>query len=472
MVTRRLLTLLGGLLLAAAAHGAPPLPAPLASAFRAAGLPYDEVGLLAVPLGGGGPLLSLNADQPLNPASTMKLLTSYSALSMLGGDYRWRTQAFLRGRLADGVLDGDLVLKGGGDPKLVIEDLTEFVARMRRAGLGEIRGDLLIDDAIFDLDNRSVEQFDGDPSQPYNVRPHGMLMNFKATRFVVRPGASGVSIALDPPLADVAIDNDVRIARGKCRYGAGGLFVRDGGTEFKPLIRVSGSYSTGCGEQSAFVAVLSHRQFIHGLFKAAWLASGGVWNGQTRIARGSAQGAPWLEWVSPRTLADVVQDINKYSNNVMARQLLLQSAFETGRQPATPERARATLRNWLASQQLVFGDLVVDNGSGLSRVERITAANMAALLVHAAASPVADVMRGSLPRVGVDGTMRNRLVGDPVAGNAWIKTGSLNDVRAIAGYVDASSGRRYAVVMLVNGPRAELSQGAQDAVLRWVHANG
>ena len=458
----------------------PGLPAALQQAFRAAGLPQQDVGLIVVPLAGGAPLLALNANEALNPASTMKLLTTYMGLSELGAGFRWKTRAYLRGVLQGDVLNGDLILQGGGDPKFVIEDLTEFIARMRQAGLREIRGNLVLDDAIFNLDDRSVEQFDGDPSQPYNVRPHGMLMNFKATKFMIQPHGRDAEILLDPPLADVVIDSDLRMTPGRCRYGANGLVIRDGGTEHKPMIRISGSYSNECGLQSVFAAVLSHRQFAHGFFKAAWLAAGGAWQGQTVLERGAvaklrdngSAAAAWLEWLSPRELGEVVSDINKFSNNVMARQLLLYTA--SVRQPVAPtvEQARQYLLNWLDGKGLSFPELVVDNGSGLSRRERISANSMAKVLLHAAGNGNAQLYRNSLPRVGLDGTMKSRMVNEAIAGNAWIKTGSLNDVRSLAGYVDASSGKRYAVVMLINGQRAELSSGAQDALLRWVFSNG
>lgn len=458
---------------AAAAAWAQKLPAPIEQAMKRAGLPVDHVGLIVLPAAGGAPLLAVNADQPLNPASTMKLVTSFAALSTLGPDYRWRTNAYLKGALDGEVLEGDLVLRGGGDPKFVIEDLTEFVARMRSSGLRIIRGNLLIDDSLYDIGDDSVDPIDGDPSQPYNVRPHAMMMNFKATRFVLRPEGKTVALTLDPPLADLALDTEVRAAPGRCRFGASGLYIRDGGTQFKPLVKVSGSYSLSCGEQSTFVAILSHRQYIHAFFKAAWVAAGGQWEGQTLLARGASEGlVPWQQWVSPRTLMDVVQDINKFSNNVMTRQVLLQMAAEKDKAPARLDRARQVVGEWLEQQGMKFGELVIDNGSGLSRQERISARHLATVLQRIAASPLADGIRLSLPAVGVDGTMRNRLVRDPLAGSAWIKTGSLNDVRAIAGYVDAASGRRMIVVMLINGQRAELSQGAQDAVLRWVHANG
>jgi D-alanyl-D-alanine carboxypeptidase/D-alanyl-D-alanine-endopeptidase (penicillin-binding protein 4) len=455
---------------------AQPLPASVTQAMHVAAITPAEVGAVVLPLDGGPPLVSHNAARAFNPASTMKLVTTHAALSLLGTDYRWTTSLLARGPVVGDVLSGDLVLRGGGDPKLVIEDMTELVGRLRATGLREIRGDLVIDDSLYETDGDGAA-FDGDASQPYNVRPHAALMNFKATRLVVRPAARGVSIELDPPLADVRIINEVRLEPGRCRSGAPGLVVRDAGTEERPAIRVAGTYSRGCNEQSTMAAVLNHRQFVHGFFGAAWRSAGGTWSGRTVVARDVDPTLPVLvEWTSPRTLTDVVRDVNKFSNNVMARQLLLQTSVDPPaaleRRPATLERARDAVAAWLERRGLRTPELVIDNGSGLSRVERIAAASLGRLLIDAARADHGAAFVESLPVVGVDGTMRHRLRADPVAGRAWIKTGSLQDVRSIAGYVQAASGRRYAVVMLVNGPRAEASGAAQDALLRWVHAGG
>jgi D-alanyl-D-alanine carboxypeptidase/D-alanyl-D-alanine-endopeptidase (penicillin-binding protein 4) len=462
---------------AAGAHGGP--PPPLDIWLREAGVPAAQVGVLVEPLAGGPPLLAWQSGQAFNPASAMKLLTSSAALAMLGPDYRWRTGAWLRGVRSGDVLVGDLILRGGGDPKLVIEDLSAFVQRMRAQGLRELRGDLVIDDSLFDAGASADEPFDGDASQPYNVGPHPLLMNFKASRLVLRPVGGEVRIALDPPLADVRIDNAVRVVAGGCRHAAGGLSIREGpGSAAGEVasLRVSGSFSAGCGEQGLFAAMLGHRDFIHALFKAAWEASGGVFAGRTRVQRGVAVGPPWLEWVSPRTLADVVRDINKFSNNVMSRNLLLQIGAERALRPAGEPRrpglavAREAVVGWLAGEGLRFPELVIDNGAGLSRAERIAPASLAALLRHVAARDWGGLLRESLPRVGQDGTMRHRLVGEAVAGRAWIKTGSLDEVRSIAGYVDTASGRRVVAVLLVNGPAAAASAVVQDRLLRWVHA--
>jgi D-alanyl-D-alanine carboxypeptidase/D-alanyl-D-alanine-endopeptidase (penicillin-binding protein 4) len=462
-----------GALAADAAPGRSPAPPPLLAMLAEAGVSDDEVGLLAAPVDGGAPLASWNHEVAFNPASTMKLLTTYAALAMLGQDYRWRTEVHLGGPLSGDTLYGDLVVRGGGDPKLVIEDMLALVARMRAAGLREIRGDLIVDDALYALGKGPFEPFDGDASQPYNVTPFPALMNFKSTRFVFAPARGGrVAVELDPPLADVRIVNEVRLQRGRCRYGADGLRIADESDARRAVVRISGRYSAGCGRQGIFAAVLDHRQFIHGFFKAAWLQSGGTWNGVTRVVAGAARGEPWLVWESPRTLAEVAVDVNKTSNNVMTRQLLLQVAADVFHAPATIDDARRAVRGWLEQRGLDFPELVLDNGSGLSRTERISAANQVRLLRDAAASPYADLFRASLPIAGVDGTMRYRLRDHPVSGHAWIKTGSLVGVRAIAGYVDAASGRRYAVSMLVNGPQAKASRAAQDEFIRWVYING
>ena len=260
----------------------------------------------------------------------------------------------MRGRLEGDVLAGDLVLRGGGDPKLVIEDMVELVGRLRASGLREISGNLVIDDSLYEVGDDSVEKFDGDPSQPYNVRPHAALMNFKATKFIVRPSGKLVSIELDPPLAGVPLLNEVRLVAGACRFGAPGLAIRDAGPEERPVIRIGGAYSAGCGEQSTMAAVLNHRQFIHGFFGAAWRAAGGVWSGRTVVERDPGPALPTLaQWTSTRNLGEVVRDVNKFSNNVMARQLLLQtSADASRRQPATLERARRVVVVWLEQSGL------------------------------------------------------------------------------------------------------------------------
>jgi serine-type D-Ala-D-Ala carboxypeptidase/endopeptidase (penicillin-binding protein 4) len=452
------------------------IPPAVAKALNQQGISTANVALIAQPVNveaARGPIAAHQINKAMNPASVMKLVTTYAALSALGPDYRWRTTAYLQGDLVGDVLNGNMAVKGGGDPKIVIEDLMEWLASWRRAGLREIRGDLVIDESLYAELGASMESFDGDPGQPYNVRPHPLMMNFKATKFVVSPLPQGsLTITLDPPLADITLDNQVTTVAGVCRYRAAGLTISDAGPT---TIRVAGRYSPSCGETSSFAAALDHRPFIFGLLKAAWLANGGEWKGSWRI--GKAQGREWSQWRSPRTLADVVRDINKFSNNVMTRQVLMQIGYENlkqaaGRKIGSVTNGRDAVRAALLARGLNFPELVIENGSGLSRIERVSVSNLAQLLSDASRSKLFENYRDSMPIVGVDGTMRKRLTDKPIAGNAWIKTGSIEGVSSIAGYVLARSGTLYAVSLIVNGAGALDSLPAQDQFLLWVFEQG
>ena len=455
------------------------LPEPIAKALRASvalrgasqGPLNQSISIIAQPLSGEAPIIAHQIELPLNPASVMKLVTTWSALNILGPDYRWQSSAHLQGNLVGDVLTGDLVLKGGGDPKLVIEDLTEWLSAMRRSGLRDIKGDLVIDESFFENIGPSMEAFDIDTGQPYNVRPHPMMMNFKSTKFTVGAQGGAATVMLDPPLADIRIDNQVKIVAGPCRHGASGLIISDTGPT---AVGLSGLYSASCGEQSTYAAVLDHRAFIFSLFKSTWQSLGGTISGTYKSGTTSLR--EWSVWRSPRTLTDITKDINKFSNNVMTRHLLLQMGVETFKANAKPtasiERGRASVLRLLKSQGLDLPELVLENGSGLSRIERVSTRSLAKLLIAAADSPLADVYRGSLPIVGVDGTMSRRLRSSGVVGNAWIKTGSINQVSAIAGYVFAKSGKRYAIAMLANGAGANAMVSVQDQLLLWIYENG
>ena len=413
------------------------------------------------------------AERPFNPASTMKLVTTHAALAMLGPDYRWTTRFLTTGPIRDGVLQGDLILQGGGDPHLVIEDLHALMADLRAQGLKTIRGNLVVDDARFAVGPADGEAFDGDASQAYNVRPWAALTNFKASKLVIDPKKR--QLALEPPLADVQLRYDVKVLKGRCRSGGTRLGVQDGATAAgRPVVSVNGTQVRACGSQQFYAAMLDHQQFLHGIFKAAWKDMGGQFTGRTRIQPGAAaRGRPLYAWQSTLDLGEVVHHINKFSNNVMTRMLLLEMAAASGQGALPPDRAGQWLHQWYRGQGLALPSLVMENGSGLSRQARISAGDMVTLLARAASSPTAPWFEDSLPVVGIDGTMRTRLRMDPVAGQAQIKTGTLQNVRAIAGYVTAASGRRYALSLMINGKYpAERALHAQDELLRWVYRHG
>ncbi|MGB7180998.1 MAG: D-alanyl-D-alanine carboxypeptidase/D-alanyl-D-alanine-endopeptidase [Burkholderiaceae bacterium] len=460
---------------------AAPLEPPVARWLQDAGVATVKAGLEVRAVDDGSVLAAVGAADLLNPASVIKVLTGWAALGLLGDDYRWRTRFFLNGPLLNGRLNGDLVIVGGGDPKLVVEDLTEIVSQMRALGLQHIGGDVLLDDSLYIVDRQRADAFDGLISEPYNVRPNAVMMNFKSTKFTLSPVSGKVAVELDPPLAGVRVENQLRLVKGSCRHRARDITVINAGSSARPAIRLQGKYSRGCKTQSSFHAVLNHRQFIDAFFRAGWEAAGGSLGGHARFSPGKLAAmtklsgkslTSWYQWDSPRTLGDVVSDINKFSNNVMTRQLLLQLAATSGAQPANRAAGLRAVHAWLRLNGLSLPGLILENGSGLSRETRISASGLTRVLVKAANSEQGQRLRESLPIAGVDGTMRWRLNKSAVAGQAWIKTGSLDQVRSIAGYVRAGSGKMYALTMIVNGPGARRSHPVQDALIQWVYDNG
>src|SRR5437868_12900743 len=191
---------------AASSAASDQLPLPVAQALKNAGIPIANVAVAVQDLSQDRPVLGVNQTMPMNPASTMKLVTTYAGLELLGPAYRWQTQAFVAGALKDGVLEGDLVLKGGGDPHLTLEDFWLLLRGLRARGLKDIRGDVVLDRTRFGPVEYDATRFDGDSLRPYNVGADALLLNFKSVRFpfCADPGAGDVRVSADPPIVEVA----------------------------------------------------------------------------------------------------------------------------------------------------------------------------------------------------------------------------------------------------------------------------
>jgi D-alanyl-D-alanine carboxypeptidase/D-alanyl-D-alanine-endopeptidase (penicillin-binding protein 4) len=447
------------------------LPEPLTRALAKAAIPESATAFYVHEIGAPAPALAAGAERALNPASTIKLVTTYAALELLGPAYLWSTEAYSAGALKDGVLAGDLVLRGRGDPKLTIENFWLLLRGLRSRGVREIRGDLVLDRAYFPHGEHDPARFDDQPTRPYNTGPDALLVNFKAIRlqFVPDTEARTVRVLAEPPLPQVQVVNNLALdATGQCGDWVGKLKLdAQGDAGFARLV-FGGVYPASCGERVRNFSVLGHPQYVLALFRELWREQGGTLAGAVRDGAVPPE-ARLLTTVQSPSLSEVARDINKYSNNVMARQLFLTLGAALAGAPASADKSARVIRQWLAGKGLAFPELVLENGSGLSRIERISARNLGELLLAAYRSPVMPELIASLPVPAVDGTMKKRLSGAEVAGQAHIKTGSLTGVRAIAGYVLDARGRRTVVVFIVNHANAGNAQIVQDALLRWVY---
>ena len=460
-------------LYAALAH-ADELPPVVVQALRGAGIPAAATAVWVGEVDAGKPRLAINARAALNPASTMKLVTTFAALDLLGPAYVWKTEAFVRGTLNDGVLTGDLHLRGGGDPRLTYDQFGRLLRQIRARGIREIRGDLVLDRSAFAGNGNDPGRFDAQPMRPYNVAPDALLLNFKAVtlQLVPDPANRKLLVAMEPAPANLDLVNQITLGNGngcgdwKERLRAD-VFIHGPNTR----LVLTGVFPQACEEQRWNIAVQDHPHFVLGVFQQLWAELGGTFIGGVRDGAVPAE-ARAVGMLSSPTLAEVVRDINKFSNNVMARQLFLTLGMEAGHRPAGAADADAAIRTWLDARGLAVPELVLENGSGLSRRERISAEGLGRLLQAAWRSAVMPELIASLPVTATDGTMRKRLKQNGVAGQAHIKTGSLEGVRSIAGYVLDKTGRRWIVVFFVNHANASGAQAAQDALLQWVHERG
>jgi len=443
----------------------------VAQALASTRLSPAAVAVLVQETGASRALLSINPGAALNPASVMKLVTTYAALELLGPAYRWKTEAYAVAPVREGVLEGDLLLKGYGDPKLDLEAFWILLRALRGKGLREIRGDLLLDRSHFDRVQGDPGRFDGDALRPYNVLPDALLVNYKSLRFAFAPDPErdAVRLYVEPRPPALEVVNMLKLAEGACPEGS--AFREMLKPTFEPARQravFAGHYRNSCGEKDLNVALLEPNDHVAGMMRQLWAETGGTWSGAAREGQ-VPPGARLLHAMESAPLAEIVRDTNKFSNNVMARHLFLTLGAESAGAPGSSQKAFTAIKTWLAAKGIAAPELVMENGSGLSRIERITVANLAALLQAAWRSAVMPEFIASLPVVAVDGTMRRRLKGDGIAGQAHIKTGLLSDTRAMAGYVLDRSGRRHVVVMIVNHAGANEAQPAMDALLRWVY---
>jgi D-alanyl-D-alanine carboxypeptidase/D-alanyl-D-alanine-endopeptidase (penicillin-binding protein 4) len=447
------------------------LPDAVARVVTALGVPMDDLSIVVQDVDRDEPILSHLPAVPRNPASVMKLVTTWSALDMLGPAYTWPTEVQFLGRFDGTTLDGDIGLKGYGDPFFVLEEVWKLLRALRRTGLTNIEGDLVLDDTYFDVREDDPGEFDGQPYRAYNVVPNALLMNLKAVQFQFRPNAAGrkVDIVTEPVLPNLDIVNRIELVGGPCRgYQRGISFNVPDPIEASRVV-FEGSFSQNCSVYGMTRTVLQHDDYALGVFEDLWRELGGRFHGGVRYADLSANGSPELIWES-RSLADLLRSVNKNSNNVMTRQLLYTVGAAKFGEPGTREKGIQAITDHLAEQGIDTSPLHIVNGAGLSREGRVSARMLIDLLRTAYHGPYASEFLSSLSIGGVDGTTRGRFDAYSGSGRLHVKSGRVDHVSALAGFAHAPTGHTYAFAILVNNEDAHRGPGQEieESVLRWI----
>ncbi|HNP34550.1 MAG TPA: D-alanyl-D-alanine carboxypeptidase/D-alanyl-D-alanine-endopeptidase [Woeseiaceae bacterium] len=454
--------------IAAVADGS--LPSSVQSVLKLRKIPAESLSVLVTDIESGKTIVKWNDDVPRNPASTMKLVTTLVALDELGPAYHWKTEIYGLSEIRDGRLDGDLLIKGYGDPFLVTERVWRMVRDLSQTGLHEIGGDLIIDDSYFDVGPYDAGQFDHQPLRAYNVAPNALLMNLKVVRywFEPDPATKGVRVVIEPALENLQVENRLSLANGSCSGYQRGISITAADSFTKMIL--DGSFPSRCKNYAISRTALDHNAYAYGMFKSMWKEAGNSFEGTWRKGIAPTDRVPLISFPS-KSLAEIITLINKHSNNVMARQLLYTLSAETFGAPGTEQGGREVISAWAARNLSGLDSLVLENGAGLSRAVRISARDFNKLLRFAWSQPYMPEFAASMPLSGLDGTLKSRFDDGTLTGQAHLKTGSLDDVSAIAGYLQARSGRRFAVTVLLNYKDAHRGPGeeVQTALLRYLN---
>lgn len=466
---------------AIAATRADALPPPVRAQLLASGLPLTAFGLYVHPVKGqGGPLASLNAERPYLMASTAKLVTSLAALDLLGAQHRWTTQALAAAPAAAGRIEGDLHIVGGHAP-LSHDELRAWFKLMHAQGVKEVRGNIVLDGVAL--------MPDADPMAPTPafVADGGDAAPARLTVMAQPASGEKAEVSLSPRAPGVQLVNEVFMKAG-CQAWAQ---WRDaaGGAPAKVIVR--GQWNAGCGRKE--VAFLAPPPLVRVRAAAAapatppaplstpravaalWAGTGGRLRGKVVEKVVAPKELAALKPVSTHVsgaLPALMRDINKTSDNVAARHLLLSLAPQLTLPGGALKAAQERVQAWLRKRGLSDGDIRIEHGSGQSREERGKPRALVQLLAWAWHRQDAQAFVDSLPIAGVDGTLANRMQKGWAAGHAYLKTGTLGDTRALAGYVRGKNGTIYAVAAVVNHPQAARATPALDGVIEWIARNG
>lgn len=464
------------------------LPAAIEQLITQSGLPRTALHLSILPAQQGDALLAFQDEVPVSPASTMKLVTTQVALDQLGPQFRWKTQFFSSVPVLRQRLKGDLIIKGGGDPDLTWEKFASILRQLRQQGVRDIRGDIVLDRSYFQPQRPELNAtaFDDNPDAYYNVIPDALLIHSNLTAINLSADQEQIQAQLLTPSNNINLRQQLKLSNAPCNQWKNGwrsphiTIGEDVLTNPSQPIEISlqGSFPRQC-QTTVYLNLLERNAYIARLFQALWAELGGTWKGKIRDGR-VPENASLLLTHESATLADTLKIVNKASDNVMARIVFMSLGAEANitvaadqTKPDSSLTASKVVQQWFAQRGIAAPGFSIENGSGLSRTDRISTQQLALVLRHAAQSHWYPEFATSLPIAGIDGTMQKRLKDSVAQARSRIKTGYLKNAIAIAGFVRDTQGKDLIVVAILNAEELTVAQGKPllDGIIAWL-ANG
>ncbi len=442
------------------------LPQGIEEAIAKSTIPKDDISIYIKEIDNSHLLASLYENRSRTPASVIKVLSTYAAILKLGFDYRFPTQFYIQGVISHGVLEGDLVVKGFGDPTLSTKDLESIVDTIASKGIQKIEGNIVIDRSFFDVGSKDSSRFDENPYSPYNAMPDAMMFNERVSTICVAPNKN--SITKKTADESYTILNRLKLVNKPCRGKYSWPGIKIDKSKVTPVVMLQGKISKRCGSRNICKVITKPYKSFYYALKDKLKERGIAIESRLKLAK-VPKTATILFTHYSQPLEKIISKTAKKSNNLYARHLLLFLGAKQYGAPATLDKGRRAVEYILRSKgALGSGTLQIDNGSGLSRSAKITA-KLLADMYEDAYRRYGERWMNTLSIAGVDGTIKKRFRGTVVKNRAWMKTGTLKRVKNIGGYVKSKAGKLYTVVILVNTKRGNWRASAlQNDIIKWL----
>ncbi|MDD5405567.1 MAG: D-alanyl-D-alanine carboxypeptidase/D-alanyl-D-alanine-endopeptidase [Sulfurovaceae bacterium] len=440
------------------------LPNEIEDMISRSGIPSEDISISIKEAGiSGRRVASLNPEVERMPASTIKIATTYAALLELGSNYKWKTVIYTAGEIKNGVLDGDLVIKGYGDPTFSTDDVIQISRVLYSKGIRSINGDIIIDRSYFEPSNNSSAHFDDHPYSPYNAMPDAMMFNQNTTTLYVK----GDNVSSDVADQSYDIENELVSVDNSCTGRYSWPFVQIIPSAIKPKIVFSGKMSSRCSQRKITQILTKSYLACYYSFYEQLNRAGIRFSGRLKLGNVPSNAKENIIYYS-KPLIEIISETNKESNNLFARQIFLTLGAQLYGPTSTLGKSRKALTAILNKHNVSYASMLkADNGSGLSKSDRVTSAAFESLLGDAY-SKYNQTWLQTLSIAGVDGTIKRRFP-SYLHRRIWMKTGTIKGVKNIAGYVNSKDGKAYTVVILINSPKASSSGVVlENNIIKWV----
>ena len=413
-------------------------------------IPESKLSIILEDNESGKRLVDINSNRSRSPGSVTKLFTAFAAIDLLGSQYQWKTEAYIDQKDNGKDSIDYLLIRGGGDPSFSINDLESFILKIRATGIREIRNGIHLDQSFFKQRKKSTGSFDQSPLRPYNTMHSSLIVNSNKLDLSFRFNSKTKEIVVTPSFLPkgVSIQNNLSIGSGDCKDFRSQVNFKERLEGKTIMILINGFYPGQCPNFDHDLAITEPEHYFYGAFKKIWMDSGGTINGHYKRRKKSKMNA-LIAHMDSEELNSVLRLILKESDNMASRNVFLsfaEKSYQTNLRNTRKAVYKSMKNNDVQWHNLNF----IENGSGLSRKTRLKPESVMGLLKKIDQETKFLEIKSMLPVSGIDGTLKNIYRSETLRGQMKLKTGTLNGVRCLAGFITSKTGKKYRFVFMHN----------------------